>query len=210
MIAPMPPTPGSQPPAALRIALADEDRATLQPLAAALERLGHDVTALAVTVQEASARIAATDPELAIVVLHRDDEHALDLIEELAEQLEGPVIVLLSPPDAAFLAAAADRGIAAFASDERPDEIQGAIEVAIRRHGEQRALSAEVDTLKGALERRAVIERAKGILMERHGMAEREAFELLRGHARGQGRRVVDVAAAVADGRALLPADPAV
>ena len=50
-----------------------------------------------------------------------------------------------------------------------------------------------------------MIERAKGILMERHGLDERAAFELLRDHARSQSRRVVDVAVAVADGHALLP-----
>ncbi len=175
-------------PTALRVALADEERSTLRTLGALLETLGHEVTALAVTVEEASDRIAATDPELAIVVLHRDDEHALDLIEELSEALAGPVIVLLERPDATFLAAAAERGIAAFASSEELAEIQGAIEVAIRRHGETQALSEQVDTLRGALERRAVVERAKGILMERHGLDERAAFELLRTRARSQGR----------------------
>lgn len=201
-------TPVPETPATLRIALADEDRGTLRQLAGVLEELGHDVTALAVTVDEASDRIAATDPQLAIVVLHRDDAHALDLIDELGETLDGPVIVLIEQPDAAFLAAAAERGIAAFASSAELDEIQGAMEVAIRRHRETRALSDEVDTLRGALERRAVVERAKGILMERHGITERAAFELLRGHARSQGRRVVDIAGAVTDGQALLPADP--
>lgn len=209
MIAAMAMTPDADTPAALRVALADEDRATLRTLGSLLESLGHEVTGLAVTMEEASGRIAATDPQLAIVVLHRDDEHALDLIEELSEALEGPVIVLLERPDAAFLAAAASRGIAAFASSEERDEIQGAIEVAIRRHNESRALSAEVDTLRGALERRAVVERAKGILMERHGIDERAAFQLLRSHARNQGRRVVDLASAVADGHALLPGGPA-
>ncbi len=202
-------TPEQDGPTALRVALADEERSTLRTLGALLETLGHEVTALAVTVEEASDRIAATDPELAIVVLHRDDEHALDLIEELSEALAGPVIVLLERPDATFLAAAAERGIAAFASSEELAEIQGAIEVAIRRHGETQALSEQVDTLRGALERRAVVERAKGILMERHGLDERAAFELLRTRARSQGRRVVDLAAAVADGHALLPGDPA-
>ncbi len=202
-------TPEQAGPTALRVALADEERSTLRTLGTLLETLGHEVTALAVTVEEASDRIAATDPELAIVVLHRDDEHALDLIEELSEALEGPVIVLLERPDATFLAAAADRGIAAFASSDELAEIQGAIEVAIRRHGEAQALSDEVDTLRGALERRAVVERAKGILMERHGLDERAAFELLRTRARSQGRRVVDLAAAVADGHALLPGDSA-
>ena len=62
-----------------------------------------------------------------------------------------------------------------------------------------------MDQLESALERRAVIERAKGIMMERHGLDERAAFELMRDHARGQSRRVVDVALAVVDGHALLP-----
>ena len=66
-------------------------------------------------------------------------------------------------------------------------------------------LVERVDQLQTALERRTVIERAKGILMERNGIDERAAFELLRGHARDSSRRVVDVADAVSEGHALLP-----
>jgi AmiR/NasT family two-component response regulator len=51
-----------------------------------------------------------------------------------------------------------------------------------------------------------VIERAKGILMERHGIDDKAAFQLMRDHARSGNRRVVDVARAVVDGHALLPA----
>ena len=65
----------------------------------------------------------------------------------------------------------------------------------MRRYREARAAAARRSTSsRRALERRAVIERAKGILMERHGVDEREAFELLRDHARSSNRRVVDVA----------------
>jgi AmiR/NasT family two-component response regulator len=53
-----------------------------------------------------------------------------------------------------------------------------------------------------------VIERAKGILMERHSVSETEAFEILRDHSRAGGRRVIDVARAVVDGHALLPKRP--
>ena len=48
-------------------------------------------------------------------------------------------------------------------------------------------------------------ERAKGILMERHSVDEAAAFEMLRDHARGANRKLVDIAAAVVDGHALLP-----
>ena len=66
-------------------------------------------------------------------------------------------------------------------------------------------LHEKVEQLESALDRRAVIERAKGILMERHSLPEREAFELLRDHSRASRRRVVDVAQTVLDGHALLP-----
>ena len=52
-----------------------------------------------------------------------------------------------------------------------------------------------------------MIERAKGILMERHSADERQAFELLREQARSSSRRVVEVAQSVIDGHALLPRD---
>ncbi len=66
-------------------------------------------------------------------------------------------------------------------------------------------LSAQVGRLEGALDRRATIERAKGIIMERHGVDERAAFDLLRSHARANSRTVVDTARAVVDGHGLLP-----
>lgn len=56
--------------------------------------------------------------------------------------------------------------------------VQGAIEVAMRRHDEMQALDERVSQLETALERRAIIERAKGILMERLGLDDAEAFEL--------------------------------
>jgi response regulator NasT len=51
-----------------------------------------------------------------------------------------------------------------------------------------------------------VIERASGILMERHGVTSSASFAMLRDHARGRNDRLVDVATAVVDGHGLLPA----
>jgi response regulator NasT len=115
------------------------------------------------------------------------------------------VIAQTRDGDVEFVARAAERGISAWIESTAPEAVQGAIEVALRRYQEAAALHLKVEQLESALERRSVIERAKGILMERHGLEERAAFELMRDHARAQSRRVVDVALAVADGRALLP-----
>jgi AmiR/NasT family two-component response regulator len=189
----------------LRVLLADEDRDALDGLAGVLERLGHTVCVYAVEVAEVPEKIVIDDPEISMVVLHRDDDHALAMIEEICAYASGPVIALTQHDDAEFAARAADRGIAAQTKPTDPDAVQTAIEVALRRHAEIERLETKVDQLEGALARRAVIERAKGILMERHGIDDRTAFERLRTHARTERRRVVDVAAAVADGDLQLP-----
>ena len=190
---------------ALKVLLADEDEGALRITAALVRDLGHDVTEMAIGVQEAAEVIARDDPDLSIVVVYESDRQALALIEEISEYARGPVIAILAREDPEFVGAAAERGIDAFAREGMADSIQSAIEVAVRRHDERRRLVEQVQRLESALERRAVIERAKGILMERHSIGERAAFDLLRDHARSRNRTVVDVAASVAEGHALLP-----
>jgi AmiR/NasT family two-component response regulator len=189
---------------ARRILAADEDEVALARTASVLGQLGHDVTATAVDLAQVTEAIAREEPELSVVVVHNDDEHALDLVEEIGAFASGPIIALLAVEDAAFVRRAAERGIYAAVRDGNPEALQSAIEIALRRHAETARLSEQVDRLETALERRAVIERAKGMLMERHGLTDREAFDRLRSHARSNNRTVVDVAGAVSDGHALL------
>jgi AmiR/NasT family two-component response regulator len=188
----------------LRILAADEDQEALKRTAQMLGALGHDVTATAVDLAQVTEAVAREEPELSVVVVHQDDEHALDLIEEIGAFAAGPIVALLAEEDADFVRRAAERGIYAAVRDGDPAAIQSAIEIALRRHAETVRLVEQVGRLEGALERRAVIERAKGILMERHGIGDREAFDRLRTHARSHNRTVVDVATAVTEGHALL------
>jgi response regulator NasT len=75
--------------------------------------------------------------------------------------------------------------------------MQSSIDIALERF-------AEYHALEGAFGRRAVTERAKGILMERHAIDEQHAFELLRDHARRTNRKIVDVAESVLASHRLL------
>jgi AmiR/NasT family two-component response regulator len=189
----------------LTVLLADEDPEALERLRKVLESLGHEATAFAVSVEDAAELIVREDPDLAIVVVHHDDEHALALIGEAVELASGPVIAQLQSDDVDFVARAAERGISAYVESDDPQAVQASIEVALRRYREAARLHDKVEQLETALARRGVIERAKGIIMERHAIDERQAFERLRDHARASNRRVVDVAQAVLDGHALLP-----
>jgi AmiR/NasT family two-component response regulator len=190
---------------ALKVLLADKDEGALRIAAALVRDLGHEVAEMAVGIEEAAGVIARDDPDVSIVVVYDDYDYALGLIEEIAEYVRGPVIAMMEKEDPEFVAAAARCGIYAYAREGMADSIQSAIEVAVRRHEDRRKLVEQVERLETALDRRAVIERAKGILMERHSVGEREAFNLLRDHARSRNRTVVDVAASVAEGHALLP-----
>ncbi|HEX6459125.1 MAG TPA: ANTAR domain-containing protein [Thermoleophilaceae bacterium] len=189
----------------LKVLVADESRAALDTVAQLLHALGHEVCARAIGVGEVSHAIDEDDPDVALVKLHDDDEHALDLIDEIVDEATCPVIALMEVPEPSFISRAAKHGIFAYVQPVTAETVQGAIEIALRRHAELERLSDEVDVLEGAIQRRAVIERAKGILMERHSIDDRDAFEMLRSHARANNRKLVDVAGAVADGHLLLP-----
>jgi AmiR/NasT family two-component response regulator len=79
--------------------------------------------------------------------------------------------------------------------------MQSAIDIVLKRF-------AEYHALEGAFGRRAVTERAKGILMERHNIDEQAAFDMLRGQTRQTHRKLVDIADAVVTTRPMLPARP--
>jgi AmiR/NasT family two-component response regulator len=136
---------------------------------------------------------------VALVGLGESSDHALELISQIVREAACPVIALLETTDSAFVDEAAKRGVFAYLVDGNPEQLQSALDIVLRRF-------AEYHSLEGAFGRRAVIERAKGILMERHGIDETKAFELLRNEARQGSRKVVDVADAVALSHRLLPA----
>jgi response regulator NasT len=192
-------------PVGLRVLVADEDHEALDRLAGLLQELGHTVAARGVGVDEVSFEIKREEPDVALVKLHDDDEHALELIDEIVQEAACPVIALMEVPEPDFISRAAEKGIHAYVQPVTTETVQGALEVAIRRHADVERLNEEVGQLHGALDRRAVIERAKGILMERHSIDDRAAFELLRSHARAHNRKLVEVARAVSDGHLLLP-----
>ena len=113
------------------------------------------MTPFAVSVEEAAELIAREDPDLAIVVVHENDEHALSLIGEAVETASGPVIAQLRRHgDVDFVARAAERGISAYVESNDAQDVQAAIEVSIRRYREAARLNEKVDQLETALERR--------------------------------------------------------
>lgn len=184
----------------LRVLVTDGPGVRLDQVTLTVAGLGHDVIARESSLPEV-ARITATErPEVAIVIVHEGNSKGLEMIDRIVHEAACPVIAVLDVQDRDFIQEAAKRGIFAYIADGHdPQEMQSAIDIVLRRF-------AEYHNLEGAFGRRAVTERAKGILMERHGVDEQAAFDMLRDESRRTNRKLIDLAEAVVTSRAMLPA----
>ena len=185
----------------LRVLIANERKDRLALVASIVIGLGHEVIAREIDVEDVGAVTARERPDVALVGLGESSAHALDLIDKIVREAACPVIALLHARDPAFVREASKRGVFAQISDADVEDWQSSIDIVLRRF-------AEYQELEGAFGRRALTERAKGILMERHGISESDAFEMLREQSRTDNRKLVDLAAAVVDGYRLLPRRP--
>ena len=182
----------------LRILVADGRREILDEVAHTVSGLGHDVVGEA-DLGDVAALTASLRPDAAIVIVGESSAHALDLIGGIVTEASCPVIAILDVEDEAFIREAARRGIFAYITMERDaSALQSSLDVVLSRFSEYHGL-------EGAFARRAITERAKGILMERHGIDEKQAFTMLREEARRTNRKITDIAEAVAVSVTLLP-----
>jgi AmiR/NasT family two-component response regulator len=185
----------------LRVLIANERKDRLALVAPIVAALGHEVIAREIEVADVGAVTARERPDVALVGLGESSDHALGLIEKIVQEAACPVIVLIHARDPEFVKEASKRGVFAHIGDADVEDWQSSIDIVLRRF-------TEYHDLEGAFGRRAVTERAKGILMERHSVDEASAFQMLRDHSRTANRKLVDVATAVVDGHRLLPKQP--
>jgi response regulator NasT len=181
----------------LRILIANERKDRLERIAEIVTGLGHEVISRELEVADVAAATEREHPDLAFVGLGISGEHALDMISEIVREASCPVIALLESDDPVWVNEAAKRGIFAYIVDGRAEEMQSTIDITLRRY-------TEYANLEGAFARRAVIERAKGIMMARQSIDENRAFELMRSQSQRSGQKLFDIAKAVVDSHLLL------
>jgi AmiR/NasT family two-component response regulator len=129
----------------LRILIAKQRPERLALLNEVVEGLGHEVIAREIHVSEVAAVTARLRPDVALVGLGESSEHALELITEIVRGSFCPVIALLESFDAEFIDDAAERGVYAYIVDTRPEELQSAIDITLRRYAEFADLQGTFD-----------------------------------------------------------------
>jgi len=182
----------------LRVLILDGREERLREVTATVTSLGHTVIGTGANLETIHDVTIAELPDVALVIVGENSRQGLDMIRTIVHEAACPVIAILDLQDRAFTDQAARLGIfASIVDGGDPQEMQSSIDIALERF-------AEYHALEGAFGRRAVTERAKGILMERHSIDEQHAFEMLRDHARRSNRKIVDVAESVLASHQLL------
>ena len=176
----------------LRVLIANERADRLALVAQTVAALGHEVIAREIQVKDVGTVTARERPDVAVVGLGENARACAPTRRAIVHESTCPVIALIHRPDPDFVKEASKRGVFAHITDTEAQDWQSSIDIVLRRF-------TEYHDLEGAFGRRAVTERAKGILMERHSIDEPAAFELLRNHARSTNQKLVDVASAVVD-----------
>ena len=129
----------------LRVLIANQRADRLDLLAQVVTGLGHEVIAREIHVSDVAAVTARERPDVALVGLGASAEHALHLISEIVAEAFCPVIALLETYDGEWVNEAASRGVFAYIVDSRPEELQSAIDITLRRFGEYQHLQGAFD-----------------------------------------------------------------
>ena len=150
---------------------------------------------------EAVQLVRDLDPDLAILDIKMPGMDGLAAAREISGERRAAVLILTAFSQRDLIEQARDSGALAYlVKPFQKSELIPAIEVALGRFAEVKALEREVQSLEEQLETRKLVDRAKGKLMDEHGMREVEAFTFIRSQAMNSRTTLGAVAQRVLDG----------
>jgi response regulator NasT len=182
----------------LRILVAEDETIIRLDLKDILQRSGFDVCAEARDGEEAVALARSEQPDLAILDVKMPGLDGIEAARRILEERPIPIVMLTAYSQEELVARAVEAGVFGYlVKPFREADLAPAIQAARARHDELVALRSEVESLTEALAARRVVERAKGLLMEREALTESEAFARLRRASQVSGRPMKVVAEAL-------------
>jgi response regulator NasT len=181
-----------------RVLIADDDAVIRMDLKAMLEDIGHEVVGEADNGETACYLARSLKPDIVLLDIMMPKMNGLDAAACISQERLAPVLLLTAYSEAPMIEQATRAGVLAYlVKPFRKQELQPAIEIAIARYRELAALEGEIEGLHGQMETRKTVGRAKAILMERHGLAEREAFRRLQAQSLAMNKSLKDIADAI-------------
>ncbi len=181
-----------------RIIIADDESLIRLDLREMLTHLGYDVIAEAGDGRSAVDLARKLRPDLLVMDIKMPDLDGISAAEELTRERIAPVVLLTAYSDQGLVERAREAGVVGYVVKPfREAELMPVIELSRARFDEFTTLERELGSLKDALETRKVVERAKGVLMEVHGLREAEAFHRIRRTSMDARKSMKEVAEAI-------------
>jgi response regulator NasT len=172
---------------ATRVVIAEDEGIIRLDLKEILEEEGYDVVGETGRGDEAVELVREHEPDIAILDIKMPGLDGLAAAREIAGERRAAVLILTAFSQRDLIEQARDAGALAYlVKPFEKNELIPAVEVALGRFKEMKALAAQTASLEEQLETRKVVDRAKGILMDKHGMAEAEAFSFIQKRAMGE------------------------
>jgi response regulator NasT len=179
----------------LRIMLVDQDSARSAILEQALQDAGHQVVARIKHGHNLLRELKECLPDIIIMDLEAPGRDTLEQMREISRDQPRPIVLFSNKRDSDYIRQAVQAGVSAYVVDGLSQErIMPIVEVAMARFREFEALKRELQETKTLLADRKVVDKAKGILMQRKGLSEDDAYQLLRKTAMSRNMRIADVA----------------
>ncbi len=182
----------------MKILIAEDETIIRLDLRSLLEDAGHEVCAEARDGVEAVELAREHQPELAILDVKMPRLDGIEAARRILEEHPIPIVMLTAYGQDELVSRAVEAGVFGYlVKPFREADLLPAIATARARHAELAELREEADSLAEALAARKAIERAKGILMERDGLSEQDAFARLRKASQVSGKPLKVVAEAL-------------
>jgi two-component system, response regulator PdtaR len=183
-----------------RVVLAEDEALIRLDLREMLEEEGYEVVGEAGDGETAVIMARDLRPDLVVMDIKMPGLDGLTAAERITERRLAPVLVLTAFSQQELVHEAAQAGAMGYlVKPFQKADVVPAIELAVARHEERSALEGEVGDLREQLETRKLVDRAKGLLMDRYGMKETDAFRFLQKAAMDGRLRLAEVAQRVVD-----------
>ena len=191
-------------PTARRVVIAEDEALIRLDLKEMLEEAGYDVVGEAADGQQAIDLTEEHRPDLVILDVKMPGLDGISAAEQIVESATAPVIMLTAFSQRELVERAAEAGAMAYlVKPFDKGDLVPAIEVAISRYQQLRALAEEVSDLTDRLETRKLLDRAKGKLQAEHAMSEPDAFRWIQKASMDRRTSMRDVAEAVLSGQSM-------
>jgi len=180
------------------VLIVDDDPIVRLDLKALVKSIGHVIVGEADSGSQALALARSLKPDVVLIDIVLPTISGLDVARTLNSERIAPVVIFTGNASQEAVTQAYMAGVMGFLSKPvRSADLGPAISIAVARYGEMIALENEIRSLNARMEARRLVGRAKAILMEKQGLAEREAFRRIQAQSMALGKPVHEIAQAI-------------